>query len=269
MLEVEGLACGYGGRPVLREVSFSLGAAQVLCLLGPNGSGKTTLFKTLLGLLPSLAGEVRLAGEALERWSRRRRARTVAYIPQFSTLPFGFTVEEVVLMGRTAHIDTFAAPSARDRALARAALEELDILRLRQKTFNHLSGGERQMVLVARALVQQPRLLVMDEPTASLDFSNQYRVLAQAERLAKQGMAVIMSSHHPSHAFLYADQVMMLDREGTVTCGAPDEVMTEENLVRVYGIPIKVAQWENGDQERMRFCVPVPEDSRKVPGEKG
>ncbi|HWR41118.1 MAG TPA: ABC transporter ATP-binding protein [Patescibacteria group bacterium] len=259
MLEVSGLVCGYSRQPVLKNISFTVEGSKVLCLLGPNGSGKTTLFKTLLGLLPPLQGEVRFAGEDLSRWSQRRRARAIAYIPQSSTLPFAFSVQEVVLMGRTAHIDTFATPSPHDRELAQTALERLNIVHLRQKVFTELSGGERQMVLVARALAQEPRLLVMDEPTSSLDFSNQYLVLERVCRLAEQGMAVIMSSHHPSHAFLHANQVMLLGRDGRMDHGTPDSILTEDNLRRVYGINVKVANLSDGEHSRLRFCIPLPD----------
>ena len=261
MLEVKNLACGYHGKAIVENVSFAVGKARVLCLLGPNGSGKTTLFKTLLGLQAALQGEVRLDGENINHWSRRKRARTIAYIPQSSNLFFGFQAEDMVLMGRTAHIRTFAMPSCRDREVAQESMERLNITHLRRKNFNELSGGERQMVLVARALAQEPRLLIMDEPTASLDFSNQYLVLEQVCKLAEQGMTVVMSSHHPSHAFLHATQVMLLGRDGRADYGTPEAVLTEENLRRVYGINVKVANLAGSTDARLRFCIPIPESS--------
>lgn len=258
MLEVRKVACGYGGKPVLQDVSFRVGAGEVLCLLGPNGSGKTTLFKTLLGLNKTLGGEIFFENEDLSRWTRQRRARAIGYIPQSNNLSFPFSAAEIVLMGRTARIGLFKTPSPQDWEAAMAALERLNIGHLRDKDFTRLSGGERQMVLAARALAQEPRLLVMDEPTSNLDFSNQYIVLERVCKLAGEGMAVIMSSHHPSHAFMHATQVMLLSKDGTIKYGLPQEVLTESNLGEVYGIQVKVGNLEHEGDFKLRFCVPAP-----------
>ncbi len=168
-----GLAFGYAGEPVGRDVDLALEGGEVLCLLGPNGSGKTTLFKTLLGLLKVQAGEITLDSVPLADWSRRRLAQVMAYVPQAAAGYFPFTVLETVLMGRTARLGLFATPSRRDRLVAEAALAAVGIEHLENHIFTRLSGGQRQLTLIARALAQEPRILVMDEPTASLDFGNQ------------------------------------------------------------------------------------------------
>ena len=209
-LEVDGLAFGYRDQMVGQDVSFRLAAGEVLCLLGPNGSGKTTLFKTVLRLLPPKAGTVAVDGEPIARWSRRRLARSLGYVPQAQAVPFPFTLREIVLMGRTAHVGLFAAPSRRDREVAEETLASLDIGHLAARPYTEVSGGERQLALVARALAQEPRILVMDEPTASLDFGNQVRVLAEIQALAGRGIAVVLSTHDPDHAFLCAHRVALL-----------------------------------------------------------
>src|SRR5262245_3807133 len=178
MLDVRELAFGYPGKLVGDSVSFALAHGEVLCLLGPNGSGKTTLFKTILRLLAPRGGRVAVDGEPIDRWSRARLARVFGYVPQAQLGVFPFTVHDVALMGRTAHIGTFSAPSRRDRDVADEMLAVLGIGHLGDRPYTAVSGGERQLALIARALAQEPAILVMDEPTASLDFGNQVRVLS-------------------------------------------------------------------------------------------
>src|SRR5262249_21665140 len=184
----------------------------VLCLLGPNGSGKTTLFKTMLGLLPAQAGEVRLDGAPMQNLARDEIARRIAYVPQAHAAHFPFAVIEMVVMGRTAHLGPFAAPSREARAGPRAALASLGIAELAETEYTRISGGQRQLALIARALAQDAPAIVMDEPTASLDFGNQVVVLSEVKRLAARGLAVLLSTHDPDHAFSISDRVALLDR---------------------------------------------------------
>lgn len=244
------LAFGYGTRVVGSGVSFALEPGEVLCLLGPNGGGKTTLFKTLLGLLPAKAGRVVYDGEDVARWSRARLARTIAYVPQAHAAFFPFTVREVVLMGRASRLKAFASPGRADRAVADAALATLGIAHLAERIYTEISGGERQLALIARALAGEPRLLVMDEPTASLDFGNQARVLERVRRLSETGISVVLSTHDPDHAFLCADRVALLHGGRLVALGAPEATITRENLRLLYGVEVAV--------------VPLPEHGRSV-----
>ncbi|SFB61864.1 ABC transporter ATP-binding protein [Azotobacter beijerinckii] len=208
MLEAHALACGYGCRTILDNLSFTLAAGELLCLLGPNGVGKTTLFKTLLGLLPPRAGEIRLDGKATRHWPRRQFARQVGYVPQAHTPPFPFLVEDVVAMGRTAHGSLFSGPSPHDREIAGQSLETLGIAALARTSYTEISGGERQLVLIARALAQEPRILVMDEPTSNLDYGNQLKVMAHVRRIADAGrMGIVLTTHHPNHALLHASRL--------------------------------------------------------------
>jgi len=263
MLTVDHLACGYGKRPVLADISFTLAAGELLALIGPNGVGKTTLFKTILGLLPRLGGDIRLDGEEVARWSRRRFARRVGYVPQAHTPPFPFRVREVVAMGRVAHHGLFGRPDAADFDAALAALDAMGMGALAAARYTEISGGERQLVLIARALAQAPRLLVMDEPTSNLDYGNQMRALAHVRRIAdRQGLAVILTTHHPDHALLYASRALTLDRHGRAALGAPEEVITEDYLSQTYGIASEIHAVTRRDGKTARLCVPrVEEDA--------
>jgi len=252
MLEARALGYGYPGRPVGHGLDLSLGGGEVLCVLGPNGGGKTTLFRTLLGLLPAQAGEVQLDRQALGAMSRGDVARRVGYVPQGHAAQFAFTVREAVLMGRTAHISLFAVPSAADRAAADRAIEALGIGSLAGRVVTELSGGERQLAMIARALAQGARALVLDEPTASLDFGNQVRVLREIRRLAAEGYAVVFSTHDPGQAFLAASRVLLLARGGALRQGTPAEVITGDNLRAVYGVEVRVAEVEGA-----RVCLPA------------
>lgn len=259
-LGAENLGFGYRGRRVGRSVSLEIRAGEVLCLLGPNGGGKTTLMKTLLGLLPPLEGAVTLDGEDIARWPRRRLARAIGYVPQAHAAFFPFTVTEIVLMGRSAHIDLFAAPSRADRAVAERALATLGIAHLGERVYTEISGGERQLALIARALAQEPRFLVMDEPTASLDFGNQVRVLDQIAALARSGIAVVFSTHDPDHAFLCGDRVALL-RDGIIdSIGAPEAVITASALKRLYGVEVQVVDLPD---HATRTCVPSARGLRR------
>lgn len=239
-LAAEALSTGYGATLVGRDIDVEVRTGEVLCLLGPNGCGKTTLFKTLLGLLPAKAGRVTFEGEDLARWPRKRLARTVAYVPQAHAAFFPFLVSDVVLMGRAARLGLFEQPGASDRAAAQAALDSLGIGRLAPRPYTELSGGERQLVLIARALAQEPKILVMDEPTASLDLGNETRVLERVGALKDRGLGLVLSTHDPDHAFIAADRVALMADGGVVTIGHPDDAITPENLMRLYGVAVSV-----------------------------
>jgi iron complex transport system ATP-binding protein len=246
VLEARALGFGYGGKAVGRDVDLEARPREVLCLLGPNGSGKTTLFKTMLGLLPAQAGEVRLDGTALARLTRSDIARRVAYVPQAHAAHFPFTVIDMVVMGRTAHLGMFASPTREDRRRALAALATLGIAELAETEYTRISGGQRQLALIARALAQEAPAIVMDEPTASLDFGNQVVVLAEVKRLAAQGLTIVLSTHDPDHAFSVGHRVALLDGGRMIAQGAPRDVLTPERLRSVYGVSVVVEQLSQG-----------------------
>jgi iron complex transport system ATP-binding protein len=252
MLSVESLAFGFPGRTVGRDVTFTLEAGEVMCVLGPNGGGKTTLFRTLLGLLGKHSGSIKLDGTPIENLGRADVARRIGYVPQGHTGYFAFTVREFVLMGRTAHLGIFSSPAKKDHAVAERALESLGIGHLADKPITEISGGERQLALVSRALAQEPKLLVLDEPTASLDFGNQVRVLQRIAALASSGIAILFSSHDPDHAFLCARRALLLAEGRVLEIGAPRDVIRADTLERMYRVSVEVMPLPGG----AHTCLP-------------
>jgi len=239
ILEGRDLTIGYSDRVVGRGLDVALSTGEVLALLGPNGGGKTTLLKTLLGLLAPKAGEVRLGDRPLGSYRDRERARLIAYVPQSHSATFAFTVEAIVLMGRTAHGNLFSRPSAVDRVVAARTLDRFGIGHLRDRPYTMISGGERQLALLARALAQEPQFIVLDEPTASLDFGNQGKVMREIRALAGSGHGVLFTTHDPNHALRAADRALLL-RDGTrIAEGAIGAVLDRERLEALYGAPVE------------------------------
>ncbi|MEC9367147.1 MAG: ABC transporter ATP-binding protein [Pseudomonadota bacterium] len=235
-----------------RNISLDVRPGEVLCLLGPNGGGKTTLFKTMLGLLAAQNGQVLLGGAPLASLPRGEIARRIAYVPQAHTAHFPYRVIDMVLMGRTAHLGPFATPGPGDRARAAEALATLGIGDLADSEYTRISGGQRQLALIARALAQDAPTLVMDEPTASLDFGNQVLVLSQIRRLKATGLSIVLSTHDPDHAFACADRVAILARGGIAALGTPARVVTAARLKEVYGVNVTVRKLPGGQT----VCAP-------------
>jgi iron complex transport system ATP-binding protein len=252
MLDVRGLAFGFGARRVGEDVTFSLAPGDTLAVLGGNGAGKTTLFRTLLGLLPPLSGTLMLDGASLAGLPPGERARSLAYVPQQHVPAFGFTVLEAVLMGRASLIGTFARPGHDDYAAAHAALATLRIEALAGRPVTEISGGERQLAMIARALAQQAKVLVLDEPTASLDFGNRVRVLGEIDRLREGGMTILFSTHEPDQALAHADRALLLAEGRMLALDTVERALTADNIERLYGTPVRLVSVG----ERRYACVP-------------
>lgn len=243
---------GYGNTPVLKDVSLSLGKGEVVSLLGPNGSGKTTLLKVLLGLCRPREGEVRLEGCPVREINAKALARRIAYVPQTHKISFAYRVIDVVLMGRMPHKPFFFRYSKQDEKEAVKALEQLSIAHLKDRPYTEVSGGERQMTLIARALAQGADILVMDEPVTGLDYGNQIRLLAQIAALADDGYTFIKTTHFPEHAVWISDQVVMLKQGRILAKGNAPEVVNEKNLYLIYNTEIGMTDLDEG----LRVCVP-------------
>ena len=260
-LEARDLAIGYPGHLVGRDISLALRPGEVLCLLGPNGAGKTTLFRTLLGLQPPLGGAVLIDGIPLGALAPAEIARRLAYVPQAHVTEFSYSVLDVVLMGRTARLKAFASPGAADERIALEKLAMLGIGELASHDYTRISGGQRQLVLIARALAQEAPILVLDEPTASLDFGNQALVLARIRELAGEDFGIVLSTHDPDHALLVATRVAVIADGGLRAIGTPAEVVTPAMLSAIYRTAVLVEETPSGH----RVCVPAWEERRGAP----
>jgi ABC-type cobalamin/Fe3+-siderophores transport system ATPase subunit len=257
MLAVCGLRSGYHKQEIVHGIDFTVERGEFVCIIGPNGCGKTTALKSVLGLLRPAAGSVSIDGQETTTMSEKQLARHFAYIPQAHTPPFPFSVADVVILGRTPYINALSVVSDTDRAVAWESLSLLGIADLAERTYTKLSGGQQQLVLIARALTQQPDLLVMDEPTASLDFGNQQTVLSRMRALANSGTSVLMVTHDPDHAFFCADRVLVMDKGELIASGPPREVMTTECLREIYHADVRVLEVEIEPGRKESVCIPL------------
>jgi len=239
LVDLRDVRFGYGARRVLDGVSLSLARGEVLALLGANGSGKSTLLRLLLGACRPDAGTVLLDGQPFARWSRTEVARRLAYVPQSHVPPFPYTVADIVALGRLPWRGRFGAASADDRAIVAASIERLGIGHLAARRYTEISGGERQLALIARALAQQATAIVMDEPATALDYGHQWRLLDLVRELAREGRSFVMSTHTPEHALHVATRVALLEGGRIVADGAPAEVVTPEAIERLYGLRVE------------------------------
>ena len=257
LLDVRDLRGGYGGGDVVRGVTFQAAAGETVLLAGPNGCGKTTLLRLLLGHLRSSGGSVRVNGRELGSLSPRTLAGLIAYIPQQHAPIFSYTALETVLMGRASHFSAFEAPRAVDREAALEALERLGVGPLANRSCLSLSGGQRQMVLIARAVCQDAKVFLMDEPAASLDYANQRLLLDAAAELNRWGRCVVMSTHSPEHPFVIGQKVLLMREGRAAAFGPPAEVITPETLEEVYGVEMDVLSVEDRYGVRRTVCLPV------------
>lgn len=258
-LEVRDIRCGYGEKVVVDGFSSDISSGDIFCLLGPNGVGKTTLFKSILGILPVMNGSIICDGLDLHTLSIKDFAKLIAYVPQAHSPPFAYNVLDVVAMGRTAHLDVFGSPRQIDAEIAYATMGRLGIESLADRIYTELSGGEMQMVLIARALAQESEFLLMDEPTANLDFGNQARVLQTVKILAKDGLGIIMTTHDPDHVFQCNARVALMQRGQKYLYGNAEEIMQGENLSAAYNVDVAVLDVEY-QTKRYRMCQPILSD---------
>jgi iron complex transport system ATP-binding protein len=253
--EVNNAWFGYQqGKNVLSDISFSAKSGEIMSILGSNGAGKTTLLKCMLGLLKWQRGETRLDGIKITEYKHRDLWSKIGYVPQARLSAFTYTVFEMVLLGRSAHLGMFEQPNANDRKIAAEALDRVGILQLKDKPCSKISGGELQMVLIARALATRPRMLILDEPESNLDFRNQVTVLETIRNLkTESGIGSIVNTHYPDHALTLSDTALVMLRDGTSVFGPASEVINEKNLAKAFGIDVKIFEYR--DERHRHTCV--------------
>jgi len=263
MVRVEHAVFGYGPDVILRDLSFEVAAGEILCLLGPNGSGKTTLFRCLSGSLRLRSGAIWLGGTDVATIKPLALARLLGVVFQEHAPPFPFTVLDVIRMGRAPHLRFFASPSAADTAIAEGIVARLGLTHLAGQPYTLVSGGERQLALIGRALCQEPRILLLDEPTSNLDYRNSMLVVRTVTELARSGLTVIMTTHAPDQALLLDGKVALLRDGSFVAYGAAARELTSGNLQRTYDMDIEVASaYVPRIGRSVRVVVPVVETAR-------
>lgn len=256
-LSIRNASFGYNIKEtVWEDINIDIEDGECLCLLGPNGCGKTTLFNCINNNYRLRSGEVLINGKNVANFTPVELARTMGIVFQEHSAPFPYTSLEVVRMGRAPHLGLFSSPDQKDTEMAYFIMEELGIAHLAGKRYTQISGGERQLVLIARTLCQEPEMILFDEPTSHLDFKNQAMVLRTVKKLTQKGMTTVMTSHSPNHVFKMNAKVVMLGYHGMVAQGSVEEVMTEENLRKTYGVDIRIYDAFAGDMSA-RFCDPV------------
>lgn len=257
LLEVRDLACGYSPKkPVVRNVTFSLDTGDVMAILGPNGVGKTTLFKTVLNLIRPLEGTVCVEGANTAKWSPRQVASVFAYVAQSHVPNFPYKVKDMALMGRLGQTRAMGNPTREDYEAVEQALEDVGIRHLRDMVYTEISGGERQLLMIARALAQKPRIMIMDEPTANLDYGNMLLVVECMRKLAAQGLCIIFTTHMPDQAFMCANKTELLVRNGPALFGPVNEIITERNLNAAYGKDIRILEVVDASGQSVRVVAP-------------
>ncbi|MBQ6586951.1 MAG: ABC transporter ATP-binding protein [Coriobacteriales bacterium] len=255
-IDVQNLSFAYGKHQVLYDISFQIPDGCLVNVLGPNGVGKSTLFKCILGLNAGYKGRIQVNGKDLKGLSIKQRAREIAYIPQSHAPVYDYNVLDVVMMSTGNDLHLFAEPKAEHVERAYAALERVGVAHLADRTYTHISGGEQQLVLVARALAQNARTIIMDEPTSALDYGNTVRVLSCVRQLAREGLSIVQSTHQPDQAFLYSDRTLVISAGRLLAYDEPKAVITKEMVSHLYGVDVEVNSLYD---DRIRVCVPTSE----------
>jgi iron complex transport system ATP-binding protein len=256
VIDIRDLCFSYGEAMILKHVDFRAYEGQLVALIGPNGAGKSTMFKCILKFLRGYEGHIYLEGRDMMKMSRPQIAKEIAYIPQTTVPVFNYTVTDIVLMGLTGGLKILESPKQKHVDKVQAILEDLGITHLRDRGFGRISGGERQLVLLARAIIQDAKILVMDEPTTNLDYGNQFRVMERIRKLVEEGYTVILSTHNPEHALLFAEKAFVLQNGEVRAAGPSREVLSEELMKELYDVEVKLIDIDyHGDGAKV--CVPI------------
>ncbi len=254
-ISISSASFSYGEKLVWGNINLNIKKGEILSILGPNGCGKTTLLNCIHGNLTLDSGKIKIDEKEINKMTVRQIAKKIGYVFQEHNAPFPYTSLEIVRMGRASHRGLFQVPTRKDTQIAWSIMKEMGIEQLASKSYTKISGGERQLVLIARTLCQEPEIILFDEPTSHLDFKNQVLVLETINRLVNKGLTIIMTSHYPNHAWCLTSKVAMMGYNGLVTVGPAEEVMIEQNLSKVYDVNVKVYKGIDGNNE-INFCTP-------------
>lgn len=255
-IEIKDLSFSYGKHQVLHDINISIPDATLVNVLGPNGVGKSTLFRCILGLNSRYQGSICVNGKDMRSLSVKERAREISYIPQSHAPVYDYEVLDVVLMSTGADLGMLRSPGPRHVKRAYEALERIGVAHLAHRTYTQISGGEQQLVLIARAIAQEARTIIMDEPTSALDYGNTVRVLSCVRQLAREGLSIVQSTHQPDQAFLYSDKTLVINQGTVLAFGDPKDVITRELVSTIYGVDVEVNSLYG---DKVRVCVPVRE----------
>jgi len=241
LLEVDYISYGYNGSsPIVKDISFTIEKGELFTILGPNGAGKSTLLNCIAGLFEPTKGQILLDGEDVTKIAPRENAKKIAYVPQSSVHAYGYSVRDYVAMGRAPHLGIFSMPNQDDYKIVDEAINMLEIDHFSNKSYTNISGGERQLANIARAIVQQPELIIFDEPTSALDYGNQLKIMRIVKQLSKQGYSIIMTTHNPDHPILLDGQVGVLNHDGYMKTGSVEEIMKEDILSEIYKTKLRL-----------------------------
>lgn len=263
LIELKGASFGYGHEDIFRDINFNIGKGEIFCIIGPNGCGKTTLLDSILGILKLRRGDILINGCSIQNMRPHEIARQIAYIPQVHTKTFPYTVLDVVLMGRAAYTGIFSSPCEEDVDIAEEALGLVGLKGLKDRPYTQLSGGEGQLVMIARALAQKTPLMIMDEPTSHLDFKHELTVLETVVQLINDTrLSIIMATHFPNHAFYFENNniktsVALMDQKTFSLVGRPAEIISEDNLMMLYKISAKVVACSIGNGAELKQIIPI------------
>ena len=252
LIEAKNISFSYSNKEVLNNVNFELNEGDVLSLLGENGCGKTTLLKILMGLY-SCEGEVKIFSRNIKEYTHKELAKLISYVPQIHNIPFEYTVYEVVLMGRLAHINLFSNYSQKDKEIALGCLEKVGISHLKNCVYSQISGGQRQLTFIARALTQEAKIIFMDEPVTGLDYGNQLKLLTFLKELSKEGYTFVQTTHYPDHALYASNKVMMLQDGKVLDAGYVNTKLTQKSIKTLYDVDVEIISRQNG----YKYCVPT------------
>ena len=252
-VEVSNLSFSYGDRLIIDKINFYVEDGQLISVLGPNGVGKSTLFRCILGLLRDYTGKIFLTGKDIKKLSTGEMAKLIAYIPQSHYPSFNYSVFDMVLMGTAVQISSLSSPGKKQIELVNRALDKMGIYHLKERGYMQISGGERQLVLLARALVQEAKILVLDEPTSNLDFGNQIKVMLQIKNLAKEGYTIIQSTHNPDQTFLFSDKIIAMKGGRIIKYGKPDDIISNDLIQSLYDVDVEIQSLYD---DKIRVCIP-------------